>query len=414
MRCQRDICCEIGQVHPLVDCSSSKNLHSPAVALYCAQVDFLLGFGAGAALLLGYLLVNRVRTSANQQEASINAAELAVLNAMLDAWVILDEHQNVLTSSDEAQELDLATGNKLTHANVTNFVADAIKNTQSPEGILEIPRSALGTASLALLANLSPISNNRYLLILRDVSDVTRVELVRRDFVANVSHELKTPVGALSLLSEAAAEAADDPAAVRRFALKMQAEAQRLTNLVNDLIDLSRLQSDDPLKKATIAPVARLVDAAVSDVKAVADAKEIELSVKIQPGLQVACVERQLITAIRNLIVNAVNYSSNQTKVAITAEEVDDLIEIRVTDQGIGIPETDQLRVFERFYRIDPARSRATGGTGLGLSIVKHIATGHGGDVILRSIEGKGSTFTLRLPTPSEETLQNLSKEVVA
>ncbi len=377
-------------------------------------MDFLLGFGAGAALLLGYLLVNRVRTSANQQEASINTAELAVLNAMLDAWVILDEHQNVLTSSDEAQELDLATGNKLTHANVTNFVADAIKNTQSPEGILEIPRSALGTASLALLANLSPISNNRYLLILRDVSDVTRVELVRRDFVANVSHELKTPVGALSLLSEAAAEAADDPAAVRRFALKMQAEAQRLTNLVNDLIDLSRLQSDDPLKKATIAPVARLVDAAVSDVKAVADAKEIELSVKIQTGLKVACVERQLITAIRNLIVNAVNYSSNQTKVAITAEEVDDLIEIRVTDQGIGIPETDQLRVFERFYRIDPARSRATGGTGLGLSIVKHIATGHGGDVILRSIEGKGSTFTLRLPTPSEETLQNLSKEVVA
>lgn len=377
-------------------------------------MDFFLGFGAGAALLLGYLLVNRVRTSANQQEASINAAELAVLNAMLDAWVILDEHQNVLTSSDEAQELDLATGNKLTHANVADFVADAIKNTQSPEGILEIPRSALGTASLALLANLSPISNNRYLLIMRDVSDVTRVELVRRDFVANVSHELKTPVGALSLLSEAAAEAADDPAAVRRFALKMQAEAQRLTNLVNDLIDLSRLQSDDPLKKATIASVAHLIDAAVSDVKAVADAKEIELSVKIQTGLQVACVERQLITAIRNLIVNAVNYSSNQTKVAITAEEVDDLIEIRVTDQGIGIPETDQLRVFERFYRIDPARSRATGGTGLGLSIVKHIATGHGGDVILRSIEGKGSTFTLRLPTPSDETLQNLSKEVVA
>lgn len=377
-------------------------------------MDFLLGFGAGAALLLGYLLVNRLRISANQQEASINAAELAVLNAMLDAWVILDEHQNVLTSSIEAQELDLATGNKLTHANVTNFVAAALKNTQSPEGILEIPRSALGTASLALLANLSPISNNRYLLILRDVSDVTRVELVRRDFVANVSHELKTPVGALSLLSEAAAEAADDPAAVRRFALKMQAEAQRLTNLVNDLIDLSRLQSDDPLKKATIAPVARLVDAAVSDVKAVADAKEIELSVKIQTGLQVACVERQLITAIRNLIVNAVNYSSNQTKVAITAEEVDDLIEIRVTDQGIGIPETDQLRVFERFYRIDPARSRATGGTGLGLSIVKHIATGHGGDVNLHSIEGKGSTFTLRLPTPSDETLQNLSKEVVA
>jgi len=194
----------------------------------------------------------------------------------------------------------------------------------------------------------------------------------------------------------------------------MQAEAQRLTNLVNDLIDLSRLQSDDPLKKATIAPVKRLVDAAVSDVRAVADAKDIEIVTKIEAGLQVACVERQLTTAIRNLIVNAVNYSPANTKVIVTAEEVEDLVEIRVTDQGIGIPEGDQLRVFERFYRIDPARSRATGGTGLGLAIVKHIVTGHGGDVVLHSVEGKGSTFTLRLPIPSEETLQSLSEEVVA
>ena len=374
----------------------------------------MLGAAVASGLwLAGYFLLKRSGTGLKPL-VSADVAEAALLAALPDAWIILDSQAQVLEISLEAEELDLVAGNQLTQATITAFVTSSIKKSQIAEGILDIPRSALGTASLSLLVRIAPISQQRYLLILRDVSDVTRVESVRRDFVANVSHELKTPVGALSLLSEAAAEAADDPAAVRRFAIKMQAEAQRLTNLVNDLIDLSRLQSDDPLKKASIAPVKRLVDAAVSDVKAVAEAKEIEITTAIESGLQVACVERQLITAIRNLIVNAVNYSPAKTKVSISAEEVDDLVEIRVTDQGIGIPEGDQTRVFERFYRIDPARSRATGGTGLGLAIVKHIATGHGGDVVLHSVEGKGSTFTLRLPAPSEETLNNLSQEVVA
>ncbi|MFM1906065.1 MAG: Signal-transduction histidine kinase senX3 [Actinomycetota bacterium] len=385
-----------------------------AKAPYPQQVDFVLGVVAASALwLAGYFLLKRSRTGAKPQ-ISAATAEAALLAALPDAWLILDDQQQVVKISARAEELDLVAGNQLTQATINAFVSSSIKKSQTAEGILDIPRSALGTASLSLLVRIAPISQHRYLLILRDVSDVTRVESVRRDFVANVSHELKTPVGALSLLSEAAAEAADDPAAVRRFAIKMQAEAQRLTNLVNDLIDLSRLQSDDPLKKASIAPVKRLVDAAVSDVKAVAEAKEIELTTAIESGLQVACVERQLTTALRNLIVNAVNYSPPKTKVSIVAEEVDDLVEIRVTDQGIGIPEGDQIRVFERFYRIDPARSRATGGTGLGLAIVKHIVTGHGGDVVLHSLEGKGSTFTLRLPAPSEETLNNLSQEVVA
>lgn len=384
------------------------------IALYSAQVDFLFGVIATLAVVgVVYFMLKRSRISA-KPEVAATGAETALLAALPDAWLILNQELQVLSQSEPAEELDLVSGNKLTHANISAFVASAIKNSETAEGILDIPRSALGTASLSLLVRIAPISQQRYLLILRDVSDVTRVESVRRDFVANVSHELKTPVGALSLLSEAAAEAADDPAAVRRFALKMQAEAQRLTNLVNDLIDLSRLQSDDPLKKAAIAPVKRLVDAAVSDVRAVADAKEIELISKIAPGLKVACVERQLITALRNLIVNAVNYSPTKTKVTINAEAIDGLVEIRVTDQGVGIPEGDQTRVFERFYRIDPARSRATGGTGLGLAIVKHIVTGHGGDVMLNSVEGQGSTFTLRLPMPSEETLRNLSQEVVA
>jgi two-component system sensor histidine kinase SenX3 len=277
---------------------------------------------------------------------------------------------------------------------------------------MDIPRSALGTATLSMLIRISPLSDNRYLLIARDVSDVTRVESVRRDFVANVSHELKTPVGALALLSEAAAEAADDPAAVRRFAIKMQAEAHRLTNLVNDLIDLSRLQSDDPLKSAVLVPVDQIVAEAAGDVREVSESKGIKLKFNISDGLKLACVERQLVTAIRNLIVNAVHYSGNDTTVTVSADQSDGVIEIRVTDQGVGIPEADQARIFERFYRIDPARSRATGGTGLGLSIVKHVVTGHGGDVLLHSIEGQGSTFTLRFPVPGFENIN--SREVVA
>jgi two-component system sensor histidine kinase SenX3 len=277
---------------------------------------------------------------------------------------------------------------------------------------MDIPRSALGTATLSMLIRISPLSDNRYLLIARDVSDVTRVESVRRDFVANVSHELKTPVGALALLSEAAAEAADDPAAVRRFAIKMQAEAHRLTNLVNDLIDLSRLQSDDPLKSAVLVPIDQIVAEAAGDVREVSESKGIKLKFNIADGLKLACVERQLVTAIRNLIVNAVHYSGNDTTVTVSADQSDGVIEIRVTDQGVGIPEADQARIFERFYRIDPARSRATGGTGLGLSIVKHVVTGHGGDVLLHSIEGQGSTFTLRFPVPGFENIN--SREVVA
>jgi two-component system sensor histidine kinase SenX3 len=277
---------------------------------------------------------------------------------------------------------------------------------------MDIPRSALGTATLSMLIRISPLSDNRYLLIARDVSDVTRVESVRRDFVANVSHELKTPVGALALLSEAAAGAADDPAAVRRFAIKMQAEAHRLTNLVNDLIDLSRLQSDDPLKSAVLVPVDQIVAEAAGDVREVSESKGIKLKFNIAHGLKLACVERQLVTAIRNLIVNAVHYSGNDTTVTVSADQSDGVIEIRVTDQGVGIPEADQARIFERFYRIDPARSRATGGTGLGLSIVKHVVTGHGGDVLLHSIEGQGSTFTLRFPVPGFENIN--SREVVA
>ncbi|MFD6250666.1 sensor histidine kinase, partial [Streptomyces roseolus] len=225
---------------------------------------------------------------------------------------------------------------------------------------------------------------------------------VRRYFVANVSHELKTPVGAISLLSEAVMDAADDPEAVSRFAGRMQIEATRLTNLVQELIDLSRVQNDDPLEDSEPVSVDELVAEAIDRSRHPASTKQITMASGGSADLFVWGSRGQLAAALGNLVENAVNYSPARTRVGIAARRVaapgGDLIEIAVTDQGIGIPEKDRERIFERFYRVDPARSRATGGTGLGLAIVKHVAASHGGEVTVWSTEGQGSTFTLRLP----------------
>lgn len=240
------------------------------------------------------------------------------------------------------------------------------------------------------------------LLLVEDLTEARRIEAVRRDFVANVSHELKTPVGALSLLSEAVMDASDDPEAVERFAGRMQIEATRLTNLVQELIDLSRVQNDDPLDDAEPVRVDELVAEAIDRCRQAAGTKQITMAAGGTADLHVRGNRGQLAAALGNLVENAVNYSPARTRVGIAARRVNapggDLIEIAVTDQGIGISEKDKERVFERFYRVDPARSRATGGTGLGLAIVKHVVASHGGEVTVWSAEGQGSTFTLRLP----------------
>ena len=271
-----------------------------------------------------------------------------------------------------------------------------------------VPRRRRGRRPV-LVARVAPLDGQRTLVVVEDRSEARRVDDVRRDFVANVSHELKTPVGALSLLAEAAAEAADDPEAVRRFAGRMQQEAARLSQLVNELIDLSRLQSDDPLSHATVVDVRALVADAADRVRTTANAKRIELKVAIsEDDLVVFGDGEQLTQALRNLLDNAVSYSPEGTHVTVSARHGDGVVELHVADQGIGIPERDLERIFERFYRVDAARSRITGGTGLGLSIVKHVAQNHGGQVSVWSVEGAGSTFTLRLPTPDSFDLGEL------
>jgi two-component system sensor histidine kinase SenX3 len=225
-----------------------------------------------------------------------------------------------------------------------------------------------------------------------------RLEQVRRDFVANISHELKTPIGAISVLAEALASAPDDREQVRHFAARLTGEAARLGRLTQDIIDLSKLQAADIVPHAERVSIDDVVAAAIDQNRVLADSRGIELASGKRCRAAVFGDENVLTTAVHNLISNAVRYSPENTRVGIGTRLNDGVVEISVTDQGPGIPPEDQDRVFERFYRVDQARSRATGGTGLGLSIVKHAVQNHGGEVRVWSQPGRGSTFTIRLP----------------
>jgi two-component system sensor histidine kinase SenX3 len=251
---------------------------------------------------------------------------------------------------------------------------------------------------LTLRVRVAPMQYGGALVLVEDVTEAERLDRVRRDFVANVSHELKTPIGALSLLAEAVAEASGEPGAAQRFAARMVTETGRLTTLVNDLMDLSRLEGIDPLHPMAPVAVDAVVDQACDDTRLLAQEKGITFLRGGITGIRVMGVEAQLVTALRNLLSNAIAYSPNETKVAVTTAVGEGSVTIAVTDQGIGIPQVEQDRIFERFYRVDQARSRHTGGTGLGLAIVKHVCVNHGGACDLWSRLGEGSTFTMRLP----------------
>ncbi|MER6035501.1 MULTISPECIES: ATP-binding protein [unclassified Streptomyces] len=342
-----------------------------------------------------------------------------VLSVLRSSAVVLDEADAVVKASSAAYALGLVRGGRLSVEPMLQMARDTRRDGEIRQVELDLPRRGTGRGeALAVSARVAPLGSRLVLLLVEDLTEARRIEAVRRDFVANVSHELKTPVGALSLLSEAVMDASDDPEAVQRFAGRMQIEATRLTNLVQELIDLSRVQNDDPLEDAEPVRVDELVAEAVDRCRHQAGAKQITMASNVwspegpdQTGggrredgadLHVWGNRGQLAAALGNLVENAVNYSPARTRVGIAARRVSapggDLIELAVTDQGIGISDRDKERIFERFYRVDPARSRATGGTGLGLAIVKHVVASHGGEVTVWSAENQGSTFTLRLP----------------
>ncbi|NDI08235.1 MAG: histidine kinase [Actinobacteria bacterium] len=338
------------------------------------------------------------------RENAINSAQIPAgivdLLEVVDAeYLLLAPGEIVLRASDASTTLGMVRDGKLVSNEILNIVRACRRSQISQEDTIELPRGPIGEGTHNLLVRVAPVGNQGIIAVLIfDDSEFRRLDAVRRDFVANISHELKTPIGALSILSEAVLEASDDPVAIARFATRMQAEAKRLSDLVQEIINLSRIQDIDPLKNANPIVLSDLILQAMDESRLTAESREIKIEFLKNTDVTILGDESQLEMAISNLIENAINYSPNKTTVVVSLNRVNGLAEIKVKDQGIGISDENIERIFERFYRVDPARSRATGGTGLGLSIVKHIITNHGGDITVWSAQGEGSTFTMRLP----------------
>lgn len=361
--------------------------------------------GGAAGLVIGAVAVVAGKWSERSYEAPHETPEPVlprgvgdVLSVLRSVAVVLDASDAVVNTSASAVTYGLVRHGELVHHELRHLARQVRRDGVIREAELDLARGPTADSSVVMRVRVAPLGIQHVLLLAEDHTHARRVEEVRRDFVANVSHELKTPVGGISLLAEAVLDAKDDPVAVARFAERIQVEATRLGRLVQEIVDLSRLQVADTLHEPELVEVDDVLGEALDRVRVAADAKHIDLQTGVEPGLTVFGDLELLVTAVANLLTNAVNYSEAHTRIGLGARRLDDLVEITVTDQGQGIPPSEQERIFERFYRVDAARSRATGGTGLGLAIVKHICANHGGDVAVWSEPGRGSTFTMRLP----------------
>lgn len=365
------------------------------LALLALLAGVVIGSSISAVIVASLRARDRARA-----DTSLHVPEgvREVLHGMDDAAVVVDASFTVLAASAAATPFDLIEGGTLPTDDL-RAVARRVRSaeTAATTETMRLRRGAPPAEPRLVVVRATRISPRLTLLVLRDITERERVEEMRRDFVANTSHELKTPVGAVSLLAEAIESAADDPPQVRIFAARLSAEASRLALLTSRIMNLSRLQASDELTEQDVS-----IDEAVAsalDAHAIqADSAGVEVVRGGVRGLYVRGDAQVLSEAIGNLIANAIAYSPQGSSVGVGVKAADGIVEIAVTDRGIGIAEGDQDRVFERFYRADPARARRTGGSGLGLSIVKHAVQRHGGEVKLWSRPGRGSTFTIRLP----------------
>jgi len=360
-------------------------------------LGLVLGVGVMARLRRPDLLQSR-RLPQTAATGTLPAGVSDVLAVLRSGAIVLDAADAVVSSSPPAVANGLVRDHDLVHDELRHLARQVRRDGVIREVELDLPRGPLGRGRIMVRARVAPLGSSYVLLLVDDRTEARRVEDVRRDFVVNVSHELKTPVGALALLAEAVLEANDDPEAVARFAHRMQIESTRLTRLVQEIVDLSRLEIAGTLHDPELVDVGVAAVEAIEQSRLVAGSRGSEIVSSVARGAQVFGDADLLATAIRNLIGNAINYSAPGARVAVSVRSVDQLVEIAVADQGQGIPESEQARIFERFYRVDAARSRATGGTGLGLAIVKHICANHGGEVTVWSEPAHGSTFTMRLP----------------
>jgi two-component system sensor histidine kinase SenX3 len=365
----------------------------------------------GAVLGAGVVLAWRISEAQTRPEVgpapTLPAGIAAVLSVLRSSALVVDSSEQVLKASAPAIAMGLVRDRRIAVRELADLVRQVRRDGQIRETEIVMQR-APGTPPRHVSARVAPLSSQLVLALVEDRTREHRVESIRRDFVANVSHELKTPVGAIRLLSDAVIDAADDPEAVQRFAGRMHTESERLARLVQQIIELSRLQGDDPLDEPVPVDVDDILKRAIDENSTDAAASGIDLVRNGTEGLVLLGNREQVAVAVGNLVANAVAYSPAGSTVVVAAKPGDTTVDITVTDQGIGIPAHEIDRIFERFYRVDPARHRSTGGTGLGLSIVKHVAASHGGDVRVWSVEGQGSTFTLTLPrkVPTMEATQ--------
>jgi two-component system sensor histidine kinase SenX3 len=372
-----------------------RDVDATTQALLFAALGAVLG---GGVVFAWRVSENQMRRNVEPVEPPVVPAGIAtVLSVLRSSALVVDERDVVLKASAPAYAFGLVRGHEVAVEELATLVRQVRRDGQIRETELTVSRGR-GLPPLHVTARVAPLSSRLVLALVEDRTRERRVEAIRRDFVANVSHELKTPVGALNLLAEAVQEAADDPEAVTRFAGRMQTESARLTRLVQQIIELSRLQGDDPLADPQPVDVDSVVERSIDQSAIDAQSKHVAVVRDGSHGLQVLGNTDEVALALGNLVANAVAYAPEHSRVVVAARADDEMVDLAVTDQGIGIPPAEIDRIFERFYRVDPARHRSTGGTGLGLSIVKHVAAAHGGEVRVWSVEGQGSTFTLSLP----------------
>lgn len=314
-------------------------------------------------------------------------------------YILVDGEDLVLTCSEAVTNIGLVKNDRITSENLRKLIRNSRKRNEVIEDEVAIPRGSLSSGFHERRVRISRIGRNGITAILIfDDSEAQRLDAVRRDFVANISHELKTPIGGISILAEAIAEGSENPELVKNFSERMNIEAARLSHLVQEIIDLSRIQDQNTMQNSEIVSLKKVVDEAIYQSKVRAEKRQVQINFVADEDIEFFGDKKQLVIAISNLIENAINYSPERTNVNVVLRKVNEVAEIAISDQGVGIAEADLDRIFERFYRVDPARSRETGGTGLGLSIVKHVIANHGGDIQVWSVLGTGSTFTVLLP----------------
>ncbi len=374
-------------------------------------VGIVVGLGAAllAALVASLIAYQAGRARERDRSPSVAAlfdgvadpdavdGERRMLAMLGESVIITDVHGNVIVSNTAAAEHGLVFDGRLTDDGVRGLIASAVEGHGPVHADIELDG---GPQARHIAVTAQPISACRVAVVCADTGYRRTVDRMRRDFVTNVSHELKTPVGAIMLLSETIADAGDDVEMIRHFAGRIGMEAQRLDGLVRRLIELGRMSNPGERPKQTV-DARDLVHGAIADTEVTAAARHTDVRMRdgaVDRPLAV-CVDATAVhIALKNLVENAINYSPEHSDVTVDVTQADGHVRIRVIDHGVGIPQPLQGRIFERFYRVDPARSRLTGGTGLGLSIANHHIRANGGTIEVWSKPGEGSTFTVALP----------------